>query len=263
MNQLTTVTQTTIQGLMEKYKAQFKAALPPSVMDVDRFTRIALTDFRSTPALANCDAKSFLGALMMCAQLGLEPGKGLGHAYIIPYNSKNGLQATFILGYRGMIDLARRSGQIVSISAHEVYENDFFEYEYGLNEKLTHKPANGERGSLTHVYAIARLVGGGYQMDVMSKFDVDTIRKRSKSGQYGPWVTDYAEMAKKTVIRRMFKYLPISIENSTRLVERAIIADEAADRGDQESYFDVEFEDIDQENKSPKESTTEEVIKNI
>src|SRR5690606_35183329 len=118
------------------------------------------------------------------------------------------VECTFIPGYRGFLDLARRSGQIVSLVARAVHENDFFEYEFGLTENITHKPCMTDRGALIAVYAIAILKDGGHQFEVMSKSEVDEIRKQSKSQNNGPWVTHYEEMAKKTVLRRLFKWLP-------------------------------------------------------
>jgi recombination protein RecT len=213
----------TIQGLLTdpKFKAQMALAMPKH-MTADRLARIALTEIRKTPALAQCNQASFLGAIMQCAQLGLELGGALGHAYLLPY----GQTATFILGYRGMIDLARRSGQMVSLTANVVYENDDFKYQLGLHPDVHHIPAETERGAMTHVYAVANLKGGGVQFEVMSKYDVDKIRAGSKAGKSGPWVSYYEEMAKKTVIRRLFKYLPVSIEMS-----RAVGLDEQADAG--------------------------------
>jgi len=230
-NNIATAQKATVQSMLMKMKPQLEMALPKHVTP-DRFLRIALTELNSTPKLRECDSTSFLAALMTAAQLGVEPGKALGHCYILPY----GKTAQFILGYRGMIDLARRSGQIVSLSAHEVYTNDFFEYEYGIDERLCHRPSMKDRGDLVAFYAIAKLQGGGYQFEVMSVPDVDDIRKRSKAGGSGPWVTDYIEMAKKTVIRRLFKYLPISVE-----MQRAITIDEAADRGEQKELMDNIF----------------------
>ncbi|GAK01483.1 recombinational DNA repair protein RecT [Geomicrobium sp. JCM 19055] len=116
------------------------------------------------------------------------------------------------MGYKGMIDLARRSGHIKSIYAHTVHANDEFEYELGLEPKLVHKPATGDRGNMEYAYAVAHFVDGGYQFEVFSHHDIEQVKKRSKAGNFGPWKTDYEEMAKKTVVRRMFKYLPISIE---------------------------------------------------
>lgn len=213
----------TIQGLLVDPKFQKQMALAmPKHMTAERLARIALTELRKTPALAQCNQMSFMGAIMQCAQLGLELGGALGHAYLIPY----GQTATFILGYRGMIDLARRSGQMISLTANVVYEHDHFKYQLGLSPDVQHVPADGERGNMTHVYAVANLKGGGVQFEVMSKYEVDKIRAGSKAGKSGPWVTNYDEMAKKTVIRRLFKYLPVSIEMS-----RAVGLDEQAEAG--------------------------------
>ena len=229
-------------------------------MDANRLARIATTEIRKIPKLAQCDQTSFLGAIMQCAQLGLEPGSALGHAYLIPFDKNqkiNGEWVTvatevqFIIGYRGMIDLARRSGQIVSISARTVYENDNFTYEFGLHEDLKHIPTVGEdRGKMTFVYAVAKLKDGGLQFEVMSKYEIDLIRAKSKAGAKGPWAEYYEEMAKKTVIRRLFKYLPVSIE-----MTRAVIADESADAGINQNNASIltgEFDendiiDVDQE----------------
>lgn len=218
-------------------KNQIALALPKH-MTADRLARIALTEIRKTPKLAQCDQASFLGAVMQCAQLGLEPGGALGHAYLIPF----GNQVQFIVGYRGMIDLARRSGQIVSIEAREVYEADKFKVRFGLDPDLQHEPAweQADRGKLRAVYAVAKLKDGGVQFEVMSKAEIDKIRAQSKAGasSSSPWTTHYNEMAKKTVIRRLFKYLPVSIELS-----QAVVLDEQAEAGVKQSY---DFE-IDQE----------------
>ncbi|WP_289006023.1 recombination protein RecT [uncultured Kingella sp.] len=226
------LSERTIADLMSdaKIKAQMALALPKH-MTADRLARIATTEMRRVPALANCSPESFLGAIMQCAQLGIEPSNSLGHAYLIPFGNGKDKQGRanvqLIIGYRGMIDLARRSGQIVSLSARAVYENDEFSYEYGLHEDLTHKPSeDGNTGSLTHVYAVARLKDGGIQFEVMSRAQVDAIRAQSKAGNSGPWQTHYEEMAKKTVIRRLFKYLPVSIE-----IQKAVGLDEQAEAG--------------------------------
>ena len=217
-----------IAALMSSPKVKQQMALAmPKHMTADRMMRIALTEIRKVPALGKCNVESFMGSIMQCAQLGLEPGSALGHAYLLPFGSGKAsdgkANCQLIIGYRGMIDLARRSGQIVSLTARTVHENDTFAYEFGLEETMTHKPAEGERGKITHVYAVAKLKGGGIQFDVMSKADVDKVKSQSKAGSSGPWVTHYDEMAKKTVIRRLFKYLPVSIEMQTAvsLDERA------------------------------------------
>jgi recombination protein RecT len=229
----------TIAGLMAdpKIKQQMALALPKH-MTSDRLARIALTEIRKVPALAKCDQTSFLGAIMQCAQL--------GHAYLLPFeNRKKGItEVQFIVGYRGMIDLARRSGQIVSLTARTVHEHDEFSYQYGLHDDLTHVPATGERGALTFVYAVAKLKDGGVQFEVMSRSDIDKVRAQSKASSYGPWQTHYDEMAKKTVIRRLFKYLPVSIELAT-----AVTLDERADAGvgqDNSAILTGEYSTVDE-----------------
>jgi recombination protein RecT len=219
-----------LHAFLTAYKSEIARALPKH-LTADRLARVALTEVRKTPMLGKCAPRSLFGAIMQCAQLGLEPGGALGHAYLLPFRNKTGgYDVQFIVGYRGMIDLARRSGQIVSIEAHAVYPGDHFDCEFGLDSKLVHRPDwDVERNNpqtIRFVYAVAKLQGGGVQFEVMSKAQVDSIRARSKSSGNGPWVTDFEPMALKTVIRRMFKYLPVSIE-----VQRAVGLDEMAEAG--------------------------------
>ncbi|WP_392430853.1 recombination protein RecT [Edwardsiella piscicida] len=223
-------------------KGQIAAALPRH-MAPDRMIRIITTEIRKTPALATCDMQSFIGAVVQCSQLGLEPGGALGHAYLLPFGNgkaKSGQSnVQLIIGYRGMIDLARRSGQIVSISARTVRDGDQFHYEYGLDETLKHVPGDNESSPITHVYAVAKLKDGGVQFEVMTFNQIEKVRGQSKAGNNGPWQTHWEEMAKKTVIRRLFKYLPVSIE-----MQKAVILDEKAEANiDQEnaSVISAEF----------------------
>lgn len=217
-------------------KQQIALALPRH-MTADRLARIALTEIRKVPKLAQADPTSLLGAVIQCAQLGLEPGNALGHAYLLPFDKREknaqgrwetvGTEVQLIIGYRGMVDLARRSGQIVSLEARAVYAADRFEVRYGLDAELIHVPEfEGDPGELKFVYAVASLKDGGKQFEVMSRRDVEAIRARSKAKDSGPWVTDYEAMAKKSVLRRLFKLLPVSIE-----LQRAVGLDEQADAG--------------------------------
>ncbi len=212
-----------VQSLIEseRFKDQVAKALP-NMVSGDQFIRTTLSTVYATPKLLECTQESLLGAILVCAQLGLKPELVLGQAYIIPYGNK----ATFILGYKGMIELARRSGEIKEIYAHVVYANDHFKYILGTENKIEHSPAEGDRGELVKVYGVAKFKSGGLQLEVMSKDEVDAIRARSKAGKSGPWVTDYNEMAKKTVIRRMWKYLPASVDS-----QLAVAQDEAEDLG--------------------------------
>ncbi len=231
--------------LAKGFQAQLKLAMPKS-MTPERLSRIIVTECRRTPALLKCSPESFYGAVLQCATLGLEPGNALGHCYLLPFGNgkdKDGrANAQLIIGYRGMIDLARRSGQILSISAYAVHENDEFHYELGLHPDIHHIPTQGAMpGALTYVYAVAQIKDGGVQFEVMSRAEIEAVRSKSPAGKSGPWVSHFEEMAKKTVIRRLFKYLPVSIE-----AQRAAYADEATDRGEtitQQDVIDAAYED--------------------
>ena len=196
------------------YEGQIAKALP-SVMTPERFARIAMTAVTQNPTLGACTPGSFIGALLTAAQLGLEPNTPLGQAYLIPFKNKGVLEAQFQLGYRGLIDLAHRSGDLKDITAHIVYENDTFEYELGLEPKLRHVPAMKDRGGIAWVYAIYRLQSGGQGFEVMSFEDIEAHKKKySKAASKGfsPWQTSWEEMAKKTVIKRVLKYAPLRTE---------------------------------------------------
>ncbi|MFQ9284344.1 MAG: recombination protein RecT [Sutterella wadsworthensis] len=236
---------TTLLGMIRQpnFQKQMALAMPKS-MTPDRLTRIVMTECRKTPALLKCAPESFYGAVLQCAALGLEPGSALGHCYLLPFGNGKDKQgrpnAQLIIGYRGMIDLARRSGQIISLQAYCVHEQDTFNYKLGLDPDIEHIPASvADRGKVTHVYAVAKLKGDGVQFEVMSRAEIEKVRTSSKAGNSGPWSSHWEEMAKKTVIRRLFKYLPVSIE-----AVRAVEIDEKTDRGEattDQDFLDAEF----------------------
>lgn len=204
-----------LMKMIERMKPEIAKAIPKH-MTADRMARVATTLVRQNPALLAASPESFLGALMTCAQLGLEPGP-LGHVYLTgPFRNKNTgkKEIVLIVGYKGLIDLAMRSGQVESIIAREVYSNDEFSFEYGLNDHLAHRPKlNVDRGEIVAFYAIARLKGGTDPLFlVLDKADVDKFRGRAKASDKGPWVTDYDAMGKKTTVRRLSTFLPMSIE---------------------------------------------------
>jgi recombination protein RecT len=202
-----------IATLLQENKAEIMAALPKHI-SIDRMLTIAQTAAVSVPQLLDCFTPSLFGAMIKCSQLGLEPNNALGQAYLIPFrnNKKNRTDVQLLIGYRGMIDLARRSGHIKSIQAQAVREGDEFEFEWGTQEKLRHVPGQN-RGEITHFYAYAQLKDGGVQFDVLTKGDVDKIMSATQSkGNYGPWKDHYEQMGRKTLVRRLFNYLPVSIE---------------------------------------------------
>lgn len=234
--------QKSVTGLLKAMEGEIARCLPKH-LTTERMTRIALTELRKNPKLQECEPMSFIASIMQASQLGLEPGV-LGSCYLIPFNNKTKgiVECTFMPGYRGFIDLARRSGQIVSLTSRAVFKNDVFEYEFGLTENLTHKPCMDDPGELVAVYAVAKLKDGGHQFEVMSKKQVDKIREGSQGKNHGPWVTHYEEMAKKTVLRKLFKWLPCSVE-----MQKAVSLDEMQEAGRQDikssasEEFDMSF----------------------
>ncbi|MGX5389903.1 recombination protein RecT [Bacillus thuringiensis] len=231
-----------VEAYMKKMAPRMAEVLPKH-MNMDRMSRIALTTIRTNPKLLECTIPSLMGAVMSAVQLGLEPNL-LGHCYLLPFKNKktNTMEVQFLIGYKGMIDLARRSGHIQSIYAHAVHENDEFEYELGLHPKLEHKPSHGDRGAFIGAYAVAHFKDGGYQMEFMPKSEIEKRRKRSASANssYSPWSSDYEEMAKKTVVRYMFKYLPISIEVQTQAQQDEVVR---KDITEEPEFIEVELEE--------------------
>lgn len=224
----------TLRGLFDRSKSSL-ASVMPKHLTPDRLLKITLSAASRTPALLDCTPESILLAVMQCAQLGLEPNTPLGLAYLLPYdNRKNGKkEAQFIPGYRGLIKLAQQSGEISDLRSRVVYLGDHFHVEYGLHEKLEHIPSmNGENREIVAVYAVATIKGSSTpHMEVMTMNEIVAIKNRSRSGNSGPWVTDLAEMARKTVIRRICKSLPLSIEMSA-----ALSAQSTAESGDAPDY---------------------------
>ncbi len=222
-----------IQEMLERNKAQLQAALPKHVT-AERMIRVVVTSLRKTPALMKCQTASLISCIFQASQLGLEVDNGLGHAYLIPY----GQECTLVIGFRGMVDLARRSGQVSTIKAMAVHDGDHFEWEEGLDPKLVHRPKiDNHEAPITHVYAVCKLRDGSAQFEVMSLSQVKTIQAKSKAGKSGPWMSHFEEMARKTVIRRLFKMMPVSVE-----ISRAVGLDEAAEAGVQ--AFDSPTDDF-------------------
>lgn len=212
-----------MQDYIKSMESEIKKALP-SVITPERFTRMVLSAISMTPKLADCTPMSFLGAMMQAAQLGVEPNTPLGQAYLIPYSNKGAMECQFQLGYKGMIDLAYRSGDVEIVQAQIVYANDTFECEFGLDPKLKHIPASDDRGEPIKVYALFKTRAGGYGFDVMSMSDVRKhAQKYSKaySSTYSPWSTNFEEMAKKTVLKKVLKYAPLKSD-----FVRAVASDE-------------------------------------
>ena len=237
-----------MQDLIISMKGQIEAALP-SVITGERFARMVLTAMSNTPKLASCTPKSFLGAMMQAAQLGLEPNTPLGEAYLIPFMNHGTLECQFQVGYKGMISLAHRSG--LYVQAHEVHENDEFDVEYGLEPKLVHKPVFKDRGPVIAYYGLWKDKDGISGFEIMSKEDVEAhARKYSQSNGKGfsPWKSNFDEMAKKTVIKKALKYAPLTTEFIRGITADGTIKTEISkdmvDVRDETNYTDIEAEPV-------------------
>ena len=188
----------------ESMKKQFALALP-KICTPERFVRVALTALNKNPKIANCTKESLLSCLMTCAELGIEPDSRRAH--LIPY----GNSCTLIIDYKGKVELAMRSGMIANIHADKICENDIFEYNKGIVEKHT-IDFKADRGKTYAFYCVVRFKDGTEKSEVMTLKEIQAIKARSKAGNSGPWITDFDEMAKKTVFHRVSKWIPQSPE---------------------------------------------------
>lgn len=232
---------TNVQQMFKARKTQMERVLP-KVITPERLITLAMAAIQNTPKLMECDQLSFVNAVVQAGRLGLEPDGLLGHAYLVPFKGK----VVLVPGYKGLLKLARNSGQIATIQAHEVYEADAFRFHYGLDPVLEHTPtAEPNPGKVIAFYAVARLKDGSSQFEVMWARQVNEIRDSSqgykaakKYNSDTPWDTHYAEMGKKTVLRRLCKMLPSSVE-----LQKAVALDEQADAGiDQPFDIDIDPE---------------------
>ena len=249
-NQVATTTNNkkSMQQYIKSMEGEIKKALP-SVITPERFTRMVLSAISVNPKLGSCTPASFLGAMMNAAQLGLEPNTPLGQAYLIPY----GNSVQFQIGYKGLIDLAYRSGEVELVQAHIVYENDTFECEFGLEPKLVHKPADSNRGDPIKVYAMFKTKSGGYGFEVMSMDDVkkhaEKYSQTAKSSS-SPWKTNFEEMAKKTVLKKTLKYAPMKSDFVKAVVQDETIKTELSEdmyEVKDETVFEAEFVEVNED----------------
>lgn len=190
----------------------------PRHISVERFARVAITVVNSNPDLAKCTPASFMSCLVQSAQLGLELGTGLGEAYLIPFRNKEGqMICTFIPGYRGLLKLARNSGNVKKIEATLVHQGDDFHIVGGLQPDILHTPhalmeGTARDASVTHGYAYVLYKDGTQQFEVMTRAQIDAIRDRGRRNPV--WNSDYSEMARKTLLRRLSKHIQLSAELS-------------------------------------------------
>lgn len=223
-----------VSGLLLAYKDSIANALPRFITP-DRMIRVALTAMSKNPDLLNCTAHSLIGCILTSAQLGLLPDDTLGEAYLIPFknNNKGTVECTFVPGYRGLTQLAMRSGMVSGVQARPVFLGDEFDYEMGINEKLVHKPT-GEMDptKITHFYALIKFLNGGHVFNVMTRDKIEKIRNEIPSYKFARdkgstiWTKYFEDMGSKTVLRRLMKFAPLSSD-----VNMAVGLDEQFEAG--------------------------------
>lgn len=223
-------------AMLEAYKGEIARALPRH-LNPDTMLRVALTAFRMNPRLNECEPASVFACVVQASQLGLRPNM-LGECFLIPYKDHKAgkMICQLQIGYQGLLELVRRSGLVDSISCYLVHEKDTYEVRFGTDAGLVHQPyLDGDPGEVKFGYAVAKLKGGGLHVEVMTRPEIERIRDRSQNVKTArrydketPWDTDFEEMARKTIARRICKWLPKSNELGI-----ALQLTDTADRGTQ------------------------------
>lgn len=204
--------------------------LLPRHLTAEKLVRGFMAAATRNPRLLECTPLSVLNTVLIAASLGLEVGRPRGGVHPVPFrNRKNGTtECTPIPDYRGLMDLAYRSGQVLSIEARAVYDGDKFDFAYGTASHITHVPALPRAGDVRCVYSVAHVKDGRPVFMVMSREEVEEHRARSRAKDDGPWVTDWTAMALKTVVKSLANWLPQASEQFTKAAEM----EDRLDRGE-------------------------------
>jgi len=241
--------QSQFKDLVEAMKPKM-AGLLPKHLTPERIAKVLIVEASRTPVLMECSTRSVAESIMLSAQLGLEPGGTLGHIYFIPFkdNRRRETTCTPIIGYKGYLELARRSGQVARLDARVVYEGEPFEVSAGLKPDIQHKirgDVDRSDNKLVAAYAVAILKDGSEYFEIMWRSEIDKVRSRSRGGKSGPWVSDYSKMARKTAIRALFNggCVPMSFELATA-VDLDGDNPHAPDLGD---VIDVDFDSVEED----------------
>jgi len=261
----------TVAALMLQLKPQIEMALPRHI-DPDRFIRAAITEIRKTPELMKCNKLSLMGAMMASAQLGLEFGP-LGHAYMVPFKN----EVTFIIGYKGMLELIRRSGNVSYVTGHIVYENDEFDLVYGLEESLRHVPwflrkdeqfAGG--GKILGAYFVVRMKDGGIYYNYLPEVEILEHKAMSPAAKssFSPWNANTLTMKamfQKTVVRASWPWLPISsvIQAQVAEIDERVGSElykDLQDMADNATAIDIEASEVPETANAEQESTSEQTL---
>ena len=263
--------------VVQGFKEQIALALPMHLKkNAEKYARQALTLFSENPKLQQANPITILSALMKASALGLDLNPQLGQAYIIPYDNKKNVnnqwvkvtEAQFQLGYRGCIALAYRSEKVKRIAADVVCENDTFKYSKGLEPILEHTIAEGDRGEITHAYAVANFMNGGYVFEVWPVHQITEHAKQfSKSywkyesgkrvqNSNSPWATNFESMCKKTMVMAIWKFLPLETELLLSGVQDETTVRDVSRVIDEQSVLNIlpakeDFDELPEELQSP------------
>jgi len=234
--------------LFEKHKAKVAEALPRN-MPIARFKQMVAMAVYQNPDLQECDPTSFVAAAIQAAQLGLWPDQNLGHAYLVPFRDRKRKtkRVQLILGYRGLIELMMRSGKVKAVQAEVVRAGDKFSFRLGTNPEIEHVPKLNNDGDIVAAYAVATLADGTRTFQVIDRKRIERAREARAARDEGPWATDFEEMAKKTAVRALAKYLQLSIDATV-----AAVIDEYEERGIETAKAEEAFfvEDMDLKEKT-------------
>lgn len=248
-NSMTGLTQNEVAQYLGGMKDRIAAVLPKH-LTAERVLQMAATTISKNPKIAQCSPASLLGAVMQASILGFPPVDALGYCYFVPY----GRDVQFQIGYRGMVELARRSGKIRMVYAETVREGDEFDVAFGLEPKLKHTPKMDSSKPLTHVYAVCHFLDGGYNFVVLSRSEIERLRMRNpmqKGAPTGAWATDYEAMAKAKALKQLSKYLPLNIDQATAFAtDEAVIRPESFQDG-QVKVEEIQYEEMGGEDPAP------------
>ena len=250
-NSMLGLSQSEISSYLMNMKNQVAAVLPKH-LTAERVLQMAATTIKKNPKIAQCTPASLLGAVMQASILGFPPVDALGYCYFVPY----GRDVQFQIGYRGMVELARRSGKIRMVYAETVREGDEFEVAFGLEPKLKHNPKMDSSKPLTHVYAVCHFLDGGYNFVVLSRSEIERLRMRNpmqKGAPTGAWATDYEAMAKAKALKQLSKYLPLNIDQAM-----AFATDETVLKPENFQDGTTRIEDIEYSDPVPEEAASAE-----
>lgn len=246
---------TDIQTVISGMKAQIAQALPKHIT-ADRIIQIATTQISRNPAIAECTATSLVGAIMQVSILGLELTPQLGQAYLVPTKNKGKLEIRMDIGYKGYIRLARNSGEIKTLFADVIRHGDEYEEKRGAHRDLIHIPNKERNGheKISHAYAVVHYLNGGFDFENLTFNEIEFYRNMSESqkkyGLSGAWKNHYAAMAKKTAIRRLATFMPLSIEIQYAKASDGAVVKEFTNTGEGIDLSSIEYpiEEIEEAN---------------